>query len=67
LLDVGFSDWAECQPCFCGEIPEAGNSKALGAVESKVASLTPNSLNRFNHCSRVYFAAFFSGISETLD
>ena len=62
----GFSDWAECQPCFCGEIPEAGNSNALGAVESKVASLTPKSSNFCLNCSGVYFLALCLGISEAL-
>ena len=39
-----------------------GNSNALGAVWSKVASLTPNSLNRFLISSGVYFLPLLPGI-----
>ena len=51
-----------CQPCLCGEAPDAGNSNALGVVGSSVASLTPNSSNRFLISSGVYFLPLLPGI-----
>ena len=54
-LRIRESSKPSVSPCFCGVIPESGNSNALGAVGSKVASLPPNSSNRFIISSDVYF------------
>jgi hypothetical protein len=42
-------------------MPEAGNSNALGAVWSKVASLAPRSSNFCLNCSGVYFLPLLPG------
>ena len=47
--------------CLSETIPEAGNSNALGVVGSSVASLTPNSSNRFLISSGVYFLPLLPG------
>jgi hypothetical protein len=72
-MPLGFGRWfgskpanmgileSECQPCFCGEAPDAGNSNALGAVWSKVASLTPKSSNFCLISSGVYFLPLLLG------
>ncbi len=43
-------------------MPDAGNSNALGAVGSSVASLPANSSNRFLISSGVYFLPLLPGI-----
>ena len=61
-LRIRESSKPSVSPCFCGVIPEAGNSNALGLVGSKVASLPPNSSNRFLISSGVYFLPLLPGI-----
>jgi len=43
-------------------MPDAGNSNALGAVGSSIASLPPNSSKRFLISSGVYFLLLLPGI-----
>jgi len=73
-MPLGFGRWfgskpanmgaleSECQPCFFGNAPDAGNSNPLGAGWSRVASLPPRSSNFCLNCSGVYFLPLLPGI-----